>query len=78
MLTAPLARTALKLNPNLTPIILGYSTHFEIAIAGESIAHHRIDSLPSARRFKTLTAAYSYIRTFLYYKGDVLLRFNDK
>ena len=78
MLTAPNAKVLLNHKPDLIPIILGFQNHFEIAIDGESIAPQRMTAPPQARQFQTLAAAYSYLRTFLDYRGDVLLRFNDE
>ena len=77
MLTAPNAKVLLKHNPDLIPVILGFQNHFEIAIDGESIAAQRMTTPPQARQFKTLTAAYSYLRTFLDYRGDVFIRLID-
>ena len=74
MLTAPQAKVLLNHNPDLIPFILGFQSHFEIAIDGESIAPQRMTAPPQARQFKTLTAAYSYLRTFLDYRGDVFIR----
>ena len=78
MLTAPQAKVLLNHNPDLIPIILGFQNHFEIAIDGESIAPQRMTAPPQARQFKTLTAAYSYLRTFLDYRGDVFIRLIDQ
>ena len=78
MLTAPNAKVLLNYDPTLIPVILGCQNHFEIAIDGESIAPQRMTTPPQARQFKTLAAAYSYLRKFLDYRGDVLLRFNDE
>ena len=39
----------------------------------KSIAPQRMTTPPQARQFKTLTAAYSYLRTFLDYRGDVYI-----
>ena len=77
MLTAPNAKFLLNHKPDLIPIILGFQSHFEIAIDGESIALQRMTTQPQARQFKTLAAAYSYLRTFLYYRGDVSIRLID-
>ena len=77
MLTAPNAKVLLNHKPDLIPIILGFQSHFEIAIDGESIAPQRMTTPPQARQFKTLTAAYSYLRTFLDYRGDVFIRLID-
>jgi hypothetical protein len=78
MLTAPNAKVLLNYDPTLIPVILGFQSHFEIVINGESIAPQRMTTPPQARQFKTLTAAYSYLRTFLDYRGDVSIRFIDQ
>ena len=77
MLTAPNAKVLLKHNPDLIPVILGFQSHFEIAIDGESIALQRMTTPPTARQFKTLAAAYSYLRNFLDYRDDVSIRLVD-
>ena len=77
MLTAPVAKGALKLNPEIVPCIVQCSTHFEIFLNGEPIAPQRMTTPPTARKFKTLSAAYSYLRTFLDYRGDVSIRIKD-
>lgn len=74
MLTAPNAKVLLDYDPTLIPVILGCQNHFEIAIDGESIAPQRMTAPPQARQFKTLAAAYSYLRKFLDYRGDVSIR----
>ena len=78
MLTAPQAKVLLNHNPDLIPFILGFQSHFEIAIDGESIAPQRMTTPPQARQFKTLAAAYSYLRKFLDYRGDVYIRLIDQ
>ena len=77
MLNAPQAKVLLNHNPDLIPFILGFQNHFEIAIDGESIAPQRMTSPPQARQFKTLAAAYSYLRKFLEHKGDILIKRHD-
>ena len=77
MLTAPQAKVLLDYDPTLIPVILGCQNHFEIAIDGESIAAQRMTTPPQARQFKTLAAAYSYLRKFLDYRGDVSIRLID-
>lgn len=77
MLTAPNAKVLLDYDPTLIPVILGCQNHFEIAIDGESIAPQRMTAPPQARQFKTLAAAYSYLRKFLDYRGDVFIRLVD-
>ena len=75
MLTAPQAKVLLKNHKNdLMPVIVGCQTHFEIAIDGQSIAPQRMNEVSRARQFKTLSAAYSYLRTYLEYRGDVSIR----
>ena len=77
MLTAPQAKVLLDYDPTLIPVILGFQSHFEIAIDGESIAPQRMTTPPQARQFQTLAAAYSYLRKFLDYRGDVFIRLID-
>ena len=75
MLTAPQAKVLLKNHKNnLIPVIVGCQTHFEIAIGGKFIAAQRTGQTPQARQFKTLSAAYSYLRTYVEYRGDVSIR----
>ena len=73
MLTAPQAKVLLNYDPTLIPVILGCQNHFEIAIDGESIAPQRMTTPPQARQFKTLTAAYSYLRNFLDYERGITI-----
>ena len=74
MLTAPVAKGILKHNPEIVPCIVQCSTHFEIFRDGEPIAPQRMTTPPTARKFKTLAAAYSYLRKFLEHKGDILIK----
>ena len=78
MLTAPVAKGILKHNPEIVPCIVQCSTHFEIFLDGEPIAPQRMTTPPTARKFKTITAAYSYLRTFLDYRRDVHIRLVDE
>ena len=78
MLTAPKAKTLLEYDPKLIPVILGCLNHFEIAIDDKQIAPQRMTTPPQARQFKTLGAAYSYLRNFLNYRGDVHIRLVDE
>ena len=78
MITAPVAKALLEHDPKLIPVILGCLNHFEIAIDGESIAPQRMTAPPQARQFQTLAAAYSYLRKFLDYRGDVFIRLIDQ
>ena len=74
MITAPIAKALLKHDPKLIPVILGCLNHFEIAIDDKPIAPQRMTTPPEARQFKTLTAAYSYLRNFLEHKSDILIK----
>ncbi|HMU87555.1 MAG TPA: hypothetical protein PKC11_08005 [Agitococcus sp.] len=75
MLTVPQAKVLLKNHKNdLVPVILGCQTHFKITIDGQFIAAQRSGQTPQARQFKTLSAAYSYLRTHVKYQGDVSIR----
>ena len=73
MITAPIAKALLEHDPKLIPVILGCLNHFEIAIDDKQIAPQRMTNPPEARKFKTLTAAYSYLRNFLEYEGDITI-----
>ena len=77
MITAPVAKALLEHDPKLIPVILGCLNHFEIAIDDKQIAPQRMTTPPQARQFKTLAAAYSYLRKFLDYRGDVFIRLID-
>jgi hypothetical protein len=55
-------------------VIWDYQSYFEITIDSKEIAPQRMTSPPTARKFKTLAAAYSYLRNFLNYQGDVSLK----
>ena len=77
MITAPVAKALLEHDPKLIPVILGCLNHFEIAIGSSKIAPQRMTTPPEARKFKTLAAAYSYLRNFLNYQGDVSIRLID-
>jgi len=77
MITAPVAKALLEHDPKLIPVILGCLNHFEIAIDNKQIAPQRMTTPPTARQFKTLAAAYSYLRNFLNYRGDVYIRLSD-
>ena len=77
MITAPKAKTLLEYDPSIIPVIFECEDYFEIAIGSSKIAPQRMTAPPQARQFKTLTAAYSYLRTFLDYRGDVYIRLID-
>ena len=73
MITAPIAKALLEHDPKLIPVILGCLNHFEIAIDDKPIAPQRMTTPPQARQFKTLGAAYSYLRNFLDYERGITI-----
>ena len=73
MLTAPVAKTLLEMKLSARVIIWDYKYYFEIEIDGKEIAPQRMTTPPEARKFKTLAAAYSYLRNFLEYEGDITI-----
>ena len=73
MLNAPTAKTLLEYDPSIIPVIFECEDYFEIAIDDKPIAPQRMTSPPTARKFKTLAAAYSYLRNFLEYEGDITI-----
>ena len=78
MITAPIAKALLEMiKQSANVVIWDYQSYFEIAIDGKEIAPQRMTSPPTARKFKTLAAAYSYLRNFLNYQGDVSIRLID-
>ena len=73
MLNAPKAKTLLEYDPSIIPVIFECEDYFEIAIGSSKIAPQRMTTPPEARKFKTLAAAYSYLRNFLEYEGDITI-----
>ena len=73
MLNAPTAKTLLEYDPSIIPLIFECDGYFEIAIGLQPIAPQRMTNPPTARKFKTITAAYSYLRNFLEYEGDITI-----
>ena len=73
MLTAPVAKTLLEMKLSARVIIWDYQSYFEITIDSKEIAPQRMTTPPQARKFKTLAAAYSYLRKFLEHKGDITI-----
>ena len=73
MITAPIAKALLEMKQSANVVIWDYQSYFEITIDSKEIAPQRMTSPPTARKFKTLTAAYSYLRTFLEYEGDITI-----
>ena len=74
MINAPTAKALLKHDPSIIPVIFECEDYFEIAIGLQPIAPQRMTTPPEARKFKTLAAAYSYLRNFLEYKSDILIK----
>ena len=73
MLTAPVAKTLLEMKESAHAIIWDYKSYFEITIDGKEIAPQRMTNPPTARKFKTITAAYSYLRNFLNYERGITI-----
>ena len=73
MLTAPIAKAILEMKLSANVVIWDYQSYFEITIDSKEIAPQRMTSPPQARKFKTLAAAYSYLRNFLEYEGDITI-----
>ena len=73
MLNAPKAKTLLEYDPSIIPVIFECEDYFEIAIGSSKIAPQRMTTPPEARKFKTITAAHSYLRNFLEHKGDITI-----
>ena len=75
MLNTPQAVKVLKHNPNIIPIILEHGTFFEIVIDGEHITPQRPKTpLNNPRQFKTLAAAHAFLRNFLEYQGEIIIK----
>ena len=73
MLTAPKAKTLLEYDPGIIPVIFECEDYFEIAIGLQPIAPQRMTTPQTARKFKTLAAAYSYLRNFLDYERGITI-----
>lgn len=73
MLNAPVAKALLEMKQSANVVILDYKYYFEIEIDGKEIAPQRMTSPPQARQFKTLGAAYSYLRNFLDYERGITI-----
>ena len=73
MINAPTAKALLEHDPSIIPVIFECDGYFEIAIGLQAIAPQRMTNPPEARKFKTLAAAYSYLRNFLEYEGDITI-----
>jgi hypothetical protein len=73
MLTAPVAKTLLEIKQSARVIIWDYKYYFEIEIDSKPIAPQRMTNPPEARKFKTLAAAYSYLRNFLNYERGITI-----
>ena len=77
MINAPIAKALLEMKKSANVVIWDYQSYFEITIDSKEIAPQRMTSPPQARQFKTLAAAYSYLRNFLEHKGDILIKRHD-
>ncbi len=73
MLTAPVAKALLEMKKSANVVIWDYQSYFEITIDSKEIAPQRMTTPQTARKFKTLAAAYSYLRNFLEYEGDITI-----
>ena len=73
MITAPVAKALLEIKQSANVVIWDYKYYFEIEIDSKPIAPQRMTNPPEARKFKTLAAAYSYLRNFLEYEGDITI-----
>ena len=73
MLTAPVAKTLLEIKQSARVIIWDYKYYFEIEIDSKPLAPQRMTNPPEARKFKTLAAAYSYLRNFLEYERGITI-----
>ena len=74
MLSSSQAKSLLQHNTGLIIVMVACQTHIAIHIDSKSIAPQRMNEVSRARQFKTLSAAYSYLRTYLEYRGDVSIR----
>ena len=74
MLTAPIAKALLEMKQSANVVIWDHKYYFEITIDSKPIAPQRMTNPPTARKFKTLAAAHSYLRKFLEHKGDILIK----
>ena len=73
MLTAPIAKALLEMKQSANVVIWDHKYYFEITIDNKPIAPQRMTNPPTARKFKTITAAYSYIRNFLNYERGITI-----
>ena len=73
MINAPTAKALLEIKQSANVVIWDYQSYFEITIDGKEIAPQRMTNPPTARKFKTLAAAYSYLRNFLNYERGITI-----
>ena len=73
MINAPTAKGLLEYDLSIIPVIFECKDYFEIAIGLQPIAPQRMTTPPTARKFKTLAAAYSYLRNFLDYERGITI-----
>ena len=72
-INAPTAKALLEIKQSANVVIWDYQSYFEITIDSKEIAPQRMTTPPTARKFKTLAAAHSYLRKFLNYQGDITI-----
>ena len=72
MINAPTAKALLEIKQSANVVIWDYQSYFEITIDGKEIAPQRMTNPPTARKFKTLAAAHSYLRNVLEYEGGIM------
>ena len=77
MITAPVAKALLEMKKSANVVIWDYQSYFEITIDSKEIAPQRMTTPQTARKFKTLAAAHSYLRNFLEHKSDILIKRHD-
>ena len=73
MINAPIAKALLEMKQSANVVIWDHKYYFEITIDGKEIAPQRMTDPPTARKFKTITAAYSYIRNVLEYERGITI-----
>ena len=73
MINAPTAKALLEIKQSANVVIWDYQSYFEITIDGKEIAPQRMTNPPTARKFKTLAAAHSYLRNFLNYERGITI-----
>ena len=72
-INAPTAKALLEIKQSANVVIWDYQSYFEITIDSKEIAPQRMTNPPTARKFKTLAGAYSYLRNFLEYERGITI-----